>query len=100
MLSLDNRQPTFGKLAIRRQRVALRRIGEAAMSYYRLYFMKPGSGKILRFAEFEAPDDEAAEALAQEHEGAEALELWSRKRKVIRFEPFSQHGDPALRAAE
>jgi hypothetical protein len=55
--------------------------------YYRLYFIHPGNGRILRFAEFEAPDDAAAVALAAEHEGGQPLELWCRHRKVKRFEP-------------
>ena len=56
------------------------------MLYYRLYFLHPRSGHILRFAEFEAPDDEAAVALAAEQEGGQPLELWCRQRKVRRFE--------------
>lgn len=57
------------------------------MLYYRLYFMCPRTGRIMRFAEYEAPHDEAAMALAREHEGAHALELWSERRKVARIEP-------------
>jgi hypothetical protein len=60
------------------------------MQYFRLYFLN-ASGGILRFAEFEAPDDEAALALADEHQGSNALELWCGKRKVRHF--------PALTAA-
>jgi hypothetical protein len=54
--------------------------------YYRLYFLNPRSGHIIRFAEFEAVDDEAAIALAAEQEGPQPLELWCRQRKVKRFE--------------
>jgi len=50
------------------------------MSYYRLYFMH--NGHIQRFADFEAPDDEAALALSREHMGAHALELWNGSRRV------------------
>lgn len=56
------------------------------MLYYRLYFLHPHSGHIIRFAEFDAPDDEAAIALAAEQEGDQPLELWCRQRKVKRFE--------------
>jgi hypothetical protein len=62
------------------------------MLYYRLYFMCPHTGHIMRFAEYEAQHDEAAIALAREHEGAHALELWSERRKVARIEP----SDPAI----
>lgn len=61
------------------------------MLYYRLYFMCAKTGRIMRFAEYEAPADDAAMALAREHEGALALELWSGRRKVMRLEP----SDPA-----
>lgn len=67
------------------------------MRYYRLYFMNPRNGHIERFAEFEAPDDEAAEALAAEHEGVQPLELWCLHRKVRRFEPALATVRPVLR---
>jgi hypothetical protein len=35
------------------------------MLYFRLYFLSPRSGRIVRFAEFEAPDETAAVALAE-----------------------------------
>ncbi len=66
------------------------------MLYYRLYFMKPGTGHIIRFEEYEAPGDEAAIVLAEEHVGDHPLELWCQHRKVRAFEPV----DPELRAAE
>ena len=53
---------------------------------YRLYFMNPASGHILRFAEFEAPGDEAAIERAARSEGKDPLELWCRHRKVARLE--------------
>lgn len=56
------------------------------MSCYRLYFLHPASGHIVRFAEYEAPGDAAAVAHATEHEGAHPLELWCQHRKVKRFE--------------
>lgn len=63
------------------------------MLYFRLYFISSRTGHIMRFAEYEAPDDEAALALASEHQGAHALELWCGRRKVARMEPT----DPASR---
>jgi hypothetical protein len=56
------------------------------MQYYRLYFMHPHTGHIERFAEFEAPDHEAALALASEHVGENPLELWCDRCKVRRIE--------------
>ena len=70
------------------------------MPYYRLYFMNPRNGHIERFAEFEAPDHEAAAALAAEHEGPQPLELWCRHNKVRRFEPVATPLARSLRAAE
>lgn len=40
---------------------------------YRLYFMDPRTGHIIRFEEHQAPNDEAALALAREQEGANPL---------------------------
>jgi hypothetical protein len=57
-------------------------------SSYRLYFMDPDSGHIERFAEFEAPDDQSAIALAGEHIGRNPLELWCERRKVGRINAF------------
>jgi hypothetical protein len=68
------RPPPFGDL------------GEFVLLYYRLYFLDPRGNHILRFAEFEAADDEAAIALAAGEEGPQPLELWCRQRKVKRFE--------------
>jgi hypothetical protein len=56
------------------------------MLYYRLYFMHPRTGSILRFADFEAPDDGHALDLAREHAGEQPLELWNERRKVHRIE--------------
>jgi hypothetical protein len=61
--------------------------------YFRLYFLN-ATGGILRFAEFEAPDDEAAIALAGEHEGEHALELWCEKRKVRYFPATATAAQP------
>jgi hypothetical protein len=57
------------------------------MHCYRLYFFSARTGHIDRFAEFEAPDDHAARALATEHEGANPLELWCGHRRIARIEP-------------
>ena len=66
------------------------------MSYYRLYFMHPFSGHIERFAEFEAPDHQAATALAREHVGDHPLELWCGGHKVARIEALATyHRDAA-----
>ena len=58
------------------------------MQYFRLYFLN-AAGSIQRFAEFEAPDDAAAIALAAEHQGQVPLELWCEKRKVRHFPAVS-----------
>lgn len=68
-------------------------VGGTAMLYYRLYFMSARTGHIMRFTEYEAPDDASATALAREQEGEHALELWCRHRRVARFEA----SDPASR---
>lgn len=62
------------------------------MAYYRLYFMRPHTGHIVRFDEYEADNDEAAMLLAREKEGALALELWSLRRKIVRIEPIGADG--------
>lgn len=54
--------------------------------HYRLYFMDPRTGHIIRFDEYEAPDDQAALTQAREQEGANPLEVWSGHRKVGRIE--------------
>lgn len=70
-------------------------VGGTAMLYYRLYFISARTGHIMRFAEFEAPDDASATDLARGQEGEHALELWCRHRRVASFEP----ADPASRIA-
>lgn len=59
------------------------------MRYYRMYFMHPHSGHIERFAEFEAPDDQTAVALASEHVGDHPLELWCERNKVKRIDAWA-----------
>ena len=63
---------------------------------YRLYFMHPDSGHIERFAEFSAPDDQGAIALAGEHVGDHPLELWNEHRKVRRFDAVAIGPLPTL----
>ena len=57
------------------------------MPYYRLYFMRPATSHIQRFADFHAPDDEVAILRARAHEGPQPLEHWCGQRKVKRLEP-------------
>lgn len=57
------------------------------MPYYRLYFMRPATSHIERFADFHAPNDEVAILLARDHEGPQPLELWCGQRKVKRLDP-------------
>ena len=56
------------------------------MSFYRLNFMRRGSGHIERFEEIEAADDVAAVRIARKQAGQQPLELWCHRRKVKRFE--------------
>ena len=63
------------------------------MAYYRLYFMSERNGHFQSFAEYEAPDDESAIALAAEADGEFARELWCGRRMVAEIERV----DPASR---
>ena len=56
------------------------------MGQYRLYFLDRGSGHIATSREFHADDDAAAIQLASELRQGDAAELWSRDRKVKRWE--------------
>ena len=60
------------------------------MAYYSLYFMDRFSGHIDHFREFDADDDESALAIAEGWREDRAMELWSRNRKLKRWddEPF------------
>jgi hypothetical protein len=60
--------------------------------YFRLYFLSPRDGRILRFTEFEALDDNAALALAEAQRDGGPMELWCRDRKV---RTFAGSGTPA-----
>ena len=56
------------------------------MAYYRLYFMDRFSGHIDHFREFDADDDESALAIAEGWREDRAMELWSRTRKLKRWD--------------
>jgi hypothetical protein len=58
---------------------------ELSLAYYRLYFLDPGSNRIIRFEEYDAADDCDAVRLAERHAEHGPLELWSGRRKVRRF---------------
>ena len=57
------------------------------MVQYRLYFMDRASGHIATSREFHAADDSAAIRLAAGLHDGNPMELWSRDRKVKRWEP-------------
>ena len=52
------------------------------MRYYRLYFMHGFSGHIDHYREFEAADDQAAIAIAEDWREAGPMELWNLERKL------------------
>ncbi len=56
------------------------------MPEYRLYFMDRFSGHIEHAREFEADDDMAAVCIAEGWRANGPMELWSRDRKVKRWE--------------
>jgi len=56
------------------------------MVQYRLYFIDRFSGHIETSREFHADDDTAAVQFASELRTGQPMELWSRDRKVKRWE--------------
>ena len=68
------------------------------MAYYRLYFLD-GVGHIAQFHEFEADDDRAAVALADSWRGIGAMELWSGRRKVRRWDSLAHAAEARARSA-
>lgn len=68
------------------------------MAYYRLYFFDRG-GHIDQFREFEAPDDAQAVARAAEWRDLEAMELWSGRRRVKRWEAYALAPEARARSA-
>jgi hypothetical protein len=56
------------------------------MGQYRLYFIDRFSGHIETSREFHAEDDAAAIAAASHLRNGQPMELWSRDRKVRRWE--------------
>jgi hypothetical protein len=64
------------------------------MLYYRLYFMDRYSGHIDHFREFEAADDGAAHALAEQwRNGGTPMELWNRHRKLKHWDETAVYPD-------
>jgi hypothetical protein len=55
------------------------------MLYYRLYFFDRFSGHIDQFREFDAEDDAAAIALAEQWSSGGPMELWNRERRLKRW---------------
>lgn len=56
------------------------------MNIYRLYYFQPRSHGLVRFADFDAPSDEAALALALEQVGELAMELWRDHQKLAELD--------------
>jgi hypothetical protein len=56
------------------------------MLYYRLYFFDGFNGHIDQFREFEAEDDTAAVALAEQWSSGGPMELWHRERRLKRWD--------------
>ena len=56
--------------------------GLRLMHYYRLYFMHRLSGHIDHYREFEAEDDDAALAIAEDWREDRPMELWNLERKL------------------
>ena len=56
------------------------------MLYYRLYYFDRFNGHIDHFREFEAADDAAAIALAEQCSNGRPMELWNRERRLRRWE--------------
>lgn len=68
------------------------------MAYFRLYFLDR-SNHIEHFHEFEALTDDAAVAQSEEWRGAEAMELWSGRRRVRSWEAFARSPEGIARSA-
>ena len=68
------------------------------MAYFRLYFLDR-SNHIEHFREFEALTDAAAIAQSEEWRGAEAMELWSGRRRVKSWEAFGSSPEALARSA-
>ena len=69
------------------------------MAYYRLYFFNPGTGRIDHFREYEAPGNMAAVVRAGDWRDLGAMELWSGRRKVKRWDAFPFAPEPRARSA-
>ncbi len=69
------------------------------MAYYRLYFFDRFTGHIDHFREFEAPDDASAVGQAAEWRELDAMELWSCRRKVRRWDALALSPEARARSA-
>ena len=69
------------------------------MAYYRLYFFDRFSGHINHFREYEAADDAAAVAIGGGWRELDAMELWSERRKVKRWEALALVPEMRARSA-
>lgn len=56
------------------------------MMYYRLYYFGGPNGRIDHFREFEALHDAAAITQSGEWRSVSSMELWSGRRKVMRWD--------------
>ena len=63
------------------------------MAYYRLYFFDGSDRHIRTFRAFEAEDDAAALAMAEQWRGLHGMELWSRMRRVKQWPGFVRGSD-------
>lgn len=60
------------------------------MLYYRLYYFDRFSGHIDHFREFEAADDAAAIAIADQWNDGRPMELWNRQRRLKRWDDIAE----------
>jgi hypothetical protein len=60
--------------------------GWREMLYYRLYYFDRFSGHLDHFREFEAEDDAAAIAVAEQWNDGRSMELWNRERRLRQWE--------------
>ncbi|HEX6741365.1 MAG TPA: hypothetical protein VF079_06175 [Sphingomicrobium sp.] len=68
-------------------------------AYYRLYFFDRRSGHIDHFREFEAADDATAIGQSADWRELDAMELWSGRHKVRRWEALAFSPEVRARSA-
>ena len=68
------------------------------MAYYRLYFLD-ALGHIRQFREFEAITDAAAARQSEEWRDLRAMELWSGRRRVKRWDALGLSPEARARSA-